>query len=180
MLYVQRIYTQRLYLRLFAPTDLDALARINSDPEVIRYIGEGKPVSREQTAARLHAYIEHWRRHGFGLWAVVHKADQALIGFCGLQFLENTPEVEIGYRLAKRYWRLGLATEGASVSLRYGFEALNLERIVAIVQAGHVASQRVLEKIGLNYEKDACYYNTAVRYYVIVRKEYEAEVRGQV
>ena len=145
---------KRLYLRLFAPTDLDALARINSDPEVMRYIGEGKPVSREQTEVRLHAYIEHWRQHRFGLWAVVHKADQALIGFCGLPYLENTPEVEVGYRLAKRCWRMGLATEGASASLRYGFEALNLERIVAVVQAGHVASQRVLEKIGLRYEKD--------------------------
>ena len=170
--------TPRLYLRLFAPTDLDALATINSDPEVMRFTGAGTPVAREESETRLYSYLEHWRQHGFGLWAVVHKQDKTFIGFCGLQFVQNTPEVEIGFRLAKQYWRAGLATEGARASLRHGFETLALDRIIGLAQPANAASQRVLEKIGMNYEKDASYYQTDVRYYVLTRTDYEAMKSG--
>lgn len=163
------IETQRLILRSFTSDDLDELALIGSDPEVMRFIGDGKPQSREQTAARLNSIIEHRNRHGFGVFAVVDKASGALMGYCGLQFLDNTPEIEVGYRLAKRFWGMGFASEAATASLRYGFEELGLDRIVAVVQPENFASQRVLEKIGLTFVKDARYYNTDVRYYAITR-----------
>jgi ribosomal-protein-alanine N-acetyltransferase len=81
-------------------------------------------------------------------------------GFC--VFLDNTSEVELGYLLDKSYWRRGLATEASHASLKYGFEVVKLDRIVAIAKPENIASRRVMEKVGMKYEKDAYFYNTNV------------------
>ncbi|MDJ0519843.1 MAG: GNAT family N-acetyltransferase [Trichodesmium sp. MO_231.B1] len=83
-----------------------------------------------------------------------------------------TPEIELGYLLNPAYWYRGLATEAAKASLKYGFEELKLKEIVAVAQPENIASQRVMEKLGMKYEKDANYYQTNVVYYTIFRKEY--------
>lgn len=166
------IETQRLLLRRFTHTDLDAFALLNADAEVMRFIGDGKLQSRAQTEVRLNAILDHWEQHDFGLWAAITKQGAEFIGFCGLQFLGNTGEIEVGYRLAKRFWGMGLATEAAKVGLRFGFEELGVETIVAVVQPENAASCRVVEKIGLRYVKDARFYNTDVKYYAISREEY--------
>jgi ribosomal-protein-alanine N-acetyltransferase len=172
---MQTIETARVYLRPFTVDDLDAFAAIGSDPDVMRYIGAGRPLSKEETHARLNTIIEHRDKHGFGVWAAVDRSNGTLMGYCGLQFLENTSEVEVGYRLAKRFWGMGIASEAARASLRYGFEELSLGRIVAVVQPGNIASQHVLEKIGLRYVRDARFYNTHVKYYAITLEEYERD-----
>ena len=166
------IETPRLTLRPFKRDDLDALAALNADPDVMRYIGDGKPQSRAQTEMRINAILDHWEQHGFGLCAVVDRATRAFIGFCGLQYLDNTSEIEVGYRLAKRFWGMGLATEAAGATLRYGFEELGLDRIVAVVHPENVTSQWVVQKIGLRYVKDARFYNSDVEYHAITREEF--------
>jgi RimJ/RimL family protein N-acetyltransferase len=165
------IETRRLRLRVFEPADVDALAEVNSDPEVMSHTGDGNPVSHEETEKRLRAYIEHWRQHGFGLRAAIHKRDHAFIGFCGLQFVAGTQEIEVGFRLAKQYWGRGLATEATTAVIRHGFEVLGLNRIIGLAHPANVASQRVLEKSGLTYAKNAHYYEHVVRYYAIARTE---------
>jgi RimJ/RimL family protein N-acetyltransferase len=117
-------------------------------------------------------YIRYWQEHPFGLWAVERRADGALIGQCGLFHLDNTPEVEVAYLLAKDAWGQGYATEAATASLRYGFETADLPRIVAVVRPQNIASQHVLEKIGLSYERDARYYDLDVRYYGLDRADW--------
>jgi RimJ/RimL family protein N-acetyltransferase len=169
------IETARLYLRPFTSDDLDMFAAIRSDPEVMRFIGNGKPQSRDQTSARLKAIIEHRNRHGFGLWAATDKLSRDLIGFCGLQHLDNTEEIEVGYCLAAHCWGRGLASEAARASLRYGFEELSSERIVAVVQPENLASCRVLEKVGLKYVRNARFYDTEVKYYDIARDEHRPD-----
>lgn len=123
---MQDIQTERLLLRRFSSGDLDDFARINADPDVMRYIGDGKPQTKAQTQMRLNAILDHWEQHGFGVWAAVNKASREMIGFCGLQYLDNTAEIEVGYRLAKQFWGMGLATEAAGASLRYAFHVLAL------------------------------------------------------
>ena len=167
------IETARIHLRPLSSDDLDEFARMGSDPDVMRYIASGKTQSREQTSARLYAMISDWNQNSFGLWAAIHKASNAWMGFCGLQFLDNTSEVEVGYRLAKQFWGMGFATEAAAASLRYGFEELGLDRIVGVVQFENFASQRVLEKIGLTYVRNARFYNSDVKYYVVNRDEFQ-------
>ena len=169
------IETPRLILRPFALDDLNALAEMNADADVMRYIGDGQPQTLAQTQMRINAVLDHWRQHGFGLCAVLDKATRVFVGFCGLQHLDNTSEIEVGYLLAKRFWGLGLATEGAKASLRFGFEELRLHRIVAVVQPLNISSQRVLEKSGLRYAKNAHYYDTDVKYYAITREEHKRD-----
>ena len=171
------VETARLYLRRFDSGDLDAFAVLNGDADVVRYIGDGKPQTRSQTQMRLNAVLDHWEQHGFGLCAVIAKAGGAFIGFCGLQYLDGTSEIEVGYRLAKRFWGKGLATEAASASLKYGFDELGLDRIVAVVHPENVASQMVIQKIGLQYEKDAQFYGSELEYYAITRAEFKLRQR---
>ena len=166
------IETQRLLLRPFTSDDLDEFVLLCADPEVMRYIGSGEPQSRERAEMRFNALIKHWNDHAFGPFAVATKTGDEFTGFCGLQFLDNTAEIEVGFRLAKRFWAMGLATEAAKASLRFGFEELRLDRIVAVVQPENIASSRVIEKIGLRYVKDARFYDTDVKYYAINREEY--------
>jgi len=166
------IETLRLILRPFSPDDLDEFAAINADPEAMRYIGTGKPQSREQTQTRLNGILNHYQQHGFGLFAMVDKTSGEFVGFCGLQHLDNTSEIEVGYRLACRFWGRGLATEAARACLQYGFEQLGLERIVAVVQPANVPSKSVAAKIGMKHIKNAHFYNTDVEYYAITRDEF--------
>ncbi|WP_316787572.1 GNAT family N-acetyltransferase [Thermoleptolyngbya oregonensis] len=86
--------------------------------------------------------------------------------------LDSTPEIEVGYVLDCPFWGRGLATEAARASLQFGFDTLGLERIVAIARPENHASQRVMQKLGMTYEKDAFYYNCAVVYWAIAREHF--------
>jgi RimJ/RimL family protein N-acetyltransferase len=164
------IETSQLRLRMFTPDDLDALALITGDPEVMKYLGTSGARSKEKTKNTIDAILRHWHEHGLGIWAVEHKADQKLIGWCGLQMLEKTPEIEVAYLLAKDYWNQGLATEAARAAIEYGFGELKLKRIVAIARPENTGSYRVMEKVGMKYERDAHFYNVDVVYYAIENK----------
>jgi RimJ/RimL family protein N-acetyltransferase len=170
-----RIETPRLLLRPFIPDDAEDLYRIYSHPDLFRYMSNEKPLLWEQTSALIDSFTEYWKRHKFGVWAVVNKTNQRLIGHCGFKFLESTPEVQIGYLLLKSYWGRGIGTEAASAALKYGFEVAQLNRVVAIAKPENIASRRVMEKIGMNYEKDAYYYDNDVVYYSISRDAYQLE-----
>lgn len=163
--------TERLVLRRFTPADLDELVRLRADPEVMRYIGKQ---SREKVEERLEYYISHYEPHGFGMWAVTLKATGKLIGWCGLIFLDKTPEVEVGYGAAREYWGRGLMTEAAHAALRYGFETAGLERIVAVAMPENTPSRRIMEKLGMRYEKMAHHYGYDLVYYAIGRDEFKA------
>jgi len=168
------VETERLYLRRFEDTDRDAYYQcIYADPEVMRTLPAGKPIAREDFDSRVtRLMVAHWREHGFGPWVVVHKADQTLIGHCGLTYWPDSPDVEVFYALAKPYWRKGLATEGARASLRYGFEERGLDHIIAAAFVDNIASRRVLEKIGMTYTGETTFTGLTVAGYVIKRDEY--------
>jgi ribosomal-protein-alanine N-acetyltransferase len=172
------IETARLLLRQYTLNDLDDLTLILSNPEVMKYSPKG-PIPKENvkqvTQEILKFFITHWEHHRFGVWAVIHKQTSQLIGHCGLNFLPNSPEVEVLYRFAQFYWNQGIATEATKASLRYGFEEVKLGRIVAITAPEHLASRRVMEKAGLMYEKDAHFYNLDVVYYALVREAWQPD-----
>ncbi len=172
------IETARLRLRQYTLDDLDALARIVSNPEVMKYSSRGpipKDKVKQVTQEILEFFLKHWQQHKFGVWAANDKQTNQLIGHCGLNFLPNSPEVEVLYRFDQFYWNQGIATEATKASLRYGFEEVKLERIVAITAPEHIASRRVMEKAGLKYEKDAYFYNLDVVYYALSREKYQPD-----
>ncbi len=169
---MSEIETERLKLIKFTLKDLDELHRLYNNPKVMKSMGKGI-LTRAKTEEKILTTIEHWQKNNFGVWAVVHKIDNKMIGRCGLYFLDNTPEVQLGYLLDPEYWHQGLATEASKASLRYGFEELKLKEIVAIAKPKNIASQKLMEKLGMKYEKDANYYQTDVVYYKISKKEYQ-------
>ncbi|MGG6266642.1 GNAT family N-acetyltransferase [Leptolyngbya sp. AN03gr2] len=170
---MQELETERLWLRPFKYEDLDRLAEIFGNPEVMRFISSGTR-TRAELEAGFPAKLERFDRWGFGMWAVIEKASQTFLGRCGLIHLDGTPEVELGYTLDQIYWNRGFATEASIACLRFGFEQAGLERIVAIAQPENIASQRVMQKVGMRFEKNAYYYKTDVVYYAISKNEFHA------
>ena len=165
------IETDRLRLRLFRPEDLDPLASMFSDPEVMRYVADGKPAGRDVAEKALTSVIDHWRRLGFGRWAAEDKETRQFVGFGGLRSLFGMPEVV--YHFAPTHWGKGLATELAQASLRYGFEEHRFESIVAIAKPENAASIRVMEKVGMHYEMHTSYYDIDVVQYKLARDDYK-------
>lgn len=178
LIIMPEIETARLHLRPYTLSDLDELTVILSHPEVMRYSPRGplpKGKERQITQEILEFFINHWQQHKFGVWAVIYQQTNKLIGHCGLNFLPNTPEVEVLYRFDPAFWNQGIATEATKASLRYGFEEVGLDRIVAITLPEHLASRRVMEKAGLKYEKDAHFYDLDVVYYAIAREAFQPD-----
>jgi len=151
--------TRRLFLRHFQMADGDAMDGVFGDAEVMHY-GRGVQTQqwvRDWLAERLE---DDRQERGFGLWAVVEKCSESVIGFCGLSRYPDVcgqPEVEIGYRLARPHWGQGYGTEAARAVRDYGFNTLSLTRLIATIDPQNVASIRVVEKIGMRYEKDVMF-----------------------
>ena len=164
---IPTLTTSRLVLRPFTSEDVEPLHTILAQKDVLRYFPNPKPPSREKVGKVIAGQLRHWAEHAFGWWAVELKGQKGLIGWNGLQYLPETDEIEVAYLLGRRYWGQGLATEGARASLRYGFEQLKLESIVAIVHREHIASQRVVEKLGIHSVNEAHYFGMDVYRYVI-------------
>ncbi|MBG0568615.1 GNAT family N-acetyltransferase [Actinoplanes aureus] len=170
---VTSLETSRLLLRRWRSDDLDGLASVNAQPEVMRYIHDGRTLDRAATAERLAAYQRHWDEHGFGLYAVEIKATGELAGFTGLAvptFLpEIMPAVEIGWRLGRAYWGRGVATEAAQAVVAHARAELGLRRLVSIHVVGNEASARVMVKLGMSLERETVQPDTGrqVRVYAI-------------
>ena len=158
---------------MFRPDDLDSLAQLLADPEVMRYVGNSQPVAREEADHALYSILRHWDNHGFGRWAAIDKQTEMFAGYGGLRSLMGTPEVV--YHFAKKYWGRGLATELGQASLRFGFEANDFDRIIAVAKPENAASIRVMQKIGMQYEMNTAYYNIEVVQYSISRADYSPD-----
>lgn len=144
--------TNRLYLREFATDDAEDLFQLNLDPEVIRYTGDIPFTSVEASRLFLQHY-DSYKRHGFGRWAVIHKANNVFIGWCGLKYTEEKKEYDVGFRFFKRYWNQGYATESAKFCIDIGFNEFKINSIVGRAMKQNLASIRVLEKVGLTFYK---------------------------
>jgi ribosomal-protein-alanine N-acetyltransferase len=168
------IETVRLILRDFHPNDLtDYHAQIYSDPDVTRYLPGGQPRPIERTKLVLDFSIEHGREHGFSLWAVINKTDNRFVGHCGLIYIHNAPEVEVAYAFGKTFWGQGIGTEAARASLRYGFETAGLNQIIALAVPENIASQRIMQKIGMRPQGlTERYYNTNLALYTLSQDEF--------
>lgn len=171
--------TERLIMRKLNESDLPELIRIRSDPEVYKYLGGPRRQNPEALEKRLRFYISSYDKYGFGTCAMLWKETGEMIGTSGLQPLENTDEIEIGYGLTKAFWGKGLATEAAHSWLEYGFTAAGLKRIVAIALPENTASWRVMEKLGMSFEKTDRHYGLDCVFYAISKKEF-FDKRGQM
>jgi ribosomal-protein-alanine N-acetyltransferase len=166
--------TARLRLRPFARGDFGDLCQLFADPDVMRYIGKGVR-SAAETEETLFRMTAHWLQLRYGMWAVHEKATGAFVGRCGLQPLADKEEVELGYTFHRAFWGRGLATEASHAALRFGFGSHGLFRIVAIARPENLASWRVMEKLGMTFERKgpSPYDGSEVVWYALWRGDYE-------
>ena len=148
---IPELETPRLRLRAFGEHDLEPLARLNADPRVMRHMGRG-PMSLDETRTRLKHYQAHWQEHGFGLWAIESRETGAFLGRTGVSYHAVWPDdPEVGWLIDPNVWGRGLATEAGEVAARYGFETLQVPRLVSICTPENKASRRVMEKLGFTF-----------------------------
>jgi len=167
---VETLYTDRMVLKPFEAADLDDLAALYADPDVMRYVFHG-PVDRERSALALHRMMLHASQHGFGMWAMRSRPADVFLGRCGLQHVQDSHEIELGYTLVRRAWGRGLATEATREVLRHAFLELRLPRVIAVAEPENVASFRVMEKVGMHRAGPAVYYGEEVTLFEMVRAE---------
>ena len=145
------IQTERLQLRGWRSADVEPFAALNADPQVMQYFP--KTLSHRESESFISRVNTHFDQHGFGLWAVEVRDVAPFIGFVGLAIprfeAHFTPCVEIGWRLAAQYWNRAYATEAARAVLKFAFDTLRLQEVVALTVPANIASRRVMEKIGM-------------------------------
>ncbi len=145
--------TQRLLLRPFREDDLDAYARICADPQIMRYIGAGQPLSRGDAWRAMAFFLGHWQLRGYGMWAAADKETQTLVGRIGLHNPEGWPALEVGWVLDRARWGEGLATEGGRAALEFAFDRLDCPRVSSLIHPANRASIRVAEKLGMTPDR---------------------------
>ena len=164
------LLTLRLALHDITSYHTNELYELDSDPRVMRYIGSGRPSTREQIDAAMQRLPRAYAIYpGLGTWRATRRDNGDFIGWFALKYVPGTAEVEVGYRLRHGAWGRGFATEAARELVRYGFDDLGLKRIIGVTHPDNLASQRVLQKIGLTDVGWGHYYGHAVRLFETVR-----------
>lgn len=145
------VETERLFVRQWVPDDWKRFRPLATDPRVLEYIST-EPWSDERIRQFINNGMEAAQTRGWILWPVIHREDAVLIGFCG--FADGfPPDVEIGWRLLPDYWGRGLATEAAKAVMQYGFDTFGFARLISVAQTANRRSIRVMEKLGMVFEK---------------------------
>jgi len=147
------IETDRLQMREFRLDDVDAVYAFSTCPDVTQYTGDAGTVHTRQDAERLikEVWLAEYEKYGYARYALVHKADQRVIGFCGIKFEPDLGFPDLGYRMLPEYWGKGLGTEAVVAILEYARDVLGLKNIVAEVVDDNTASSNLLIKVGFRH-----------------------------
>lgn len=145
--------TERLIIRPFTAQDIDALYLMNSNAAMLKYIPTDPFTDREQAEVLFHNVIlEDYLQRGFGRWAVEHKADKKVIGFCGPKFIPEFNEVELGYRYFPEYWGMGIGSEAAQAALEM-FPQFGIDKAIALILEGNLGSEGVAKRVGMHWRE---------------------------
>lgn len=147
-----KLETERLILRMWQKDDFEAVVRLLSDPEVMRYVTPGRPLTRAEAWGNFAYGVGHWHLRGYGFWAVEEKESGDLVGRIGFGRPEEWPGIEFGWILGREYWGRGYAVEGARRALNYCFTEMGLDHVISSIQPENVASIRVAERLGEELE----------------------------
>jgi RimJ/RimL family protein N-acetyltransferase len=164
------IETNRLLLREFTTEDAHFIYELNLDPEVTHYTHD--PVKDLNHAAEILKLVilPQYALYNHGRWAVLLKPTHVFIGWCGLKFRPERNEIDLGYRFKKEFWGKGYATEAAAACILYGFNKLQLKRIVGRAELENIASCKVLKNCGMKYIRDDEVDGFPVKTYEILKK----------
>jgi ribosomal-protein-alanine N-acetyltransferase len=154
------IETKRLQMREFTLDDVDAVYEFSTCSDVTQFTGDWGVVKNKNDAEKLirTVWLAEYRKYGYARYALIHKGDRKVIGFCGIKFEPELGLPDIGYRMMPEYWGKGLGTEAVRAALKYAREVLGLQKIVGEVVDQNTASNKLLLKVGFrlvdSYEKD--------------------------
>jgi RimJ/RimL family protein N-acetyltransferase len=151
------IETDRLLLKEITLHEKEELFQLHSNPDVQKYTGDPLVESIEEMERAIQTRIKDYKKYGYGRWATFLKNGKQFIGWAGLAYLPEFDEIDLGYRFLPEYWGAGFATEASRAILTYGFDKLGLRKIIAIALKENKASIRVMEKIGMEFDKFAPY-----------------------
>lgn len=147
--------TERMVLRAFTLDDVDAMFELNSDAEIIRYVGNTPFKSMEEARSSLiEGPLRDYEVYGYGRFACVLKESGKVIGFSGIKYLTEIDENELGYRFLPQYWGLGLAKEAARAVIPFARARLKMSRLVSAIHPDNTGSKNVVSKLGFRYEKE--------------------------
>lgn len=150
--------TERLILRRFTMEDCEALLAITQEPNIFQYFPTRSAWTMEKVERSIEHQTNHWQTFGYSQMAVTLRETGQLMGWCGLEWLPDTNETEVGYLLSHAFWGKGYATEAARASVKFGLEEIGLKEIIGLTDPLNIASQRVLEKCGLTFTRRQVYF----------------------
>jgi len=161
------IETARLQMREFTPDDLDAVYEFAANSDVSKYTGDAGRVKNRDDAATIikDVWMADYAQYGYGRYALIHKSDNKVIGFCGVKFEKKLNGTDLGYRLLPGYWGKGLAFEAATAMMDYAQKELGLTRILADAVDENVASNKILVRLGFNKVKSVTELGVTSHYY---------------
>lgn len=148
----RELLTERLRLRAFGLADHPRYAQINADPEVMRFIGTGGPVSPEACWRSLAVILGHWQLLGYGFWAVTLRGSGELVGHAGFIDPPGWPGFELGWLLAREHWGHGYAQEAAQAALQVAFGTLMKPRVISLIRPANERSVALAQRLGAREE----------------------------
>ncbi len=167
------VTTERLTLRPFTMADAPTYARIRAEPSVRQWLASGDEAPEAIADRVLRLFINEWATRGYGPWAVIERSSGELIGHHGLRHMPQFDgETEVLYALSERVRGTGVGVEAGRAALRFGFETLGLDRIMAITLHDNLASRGLMERLGLTYRRDDVYKGFDVVYYALDRGDW--------
>ncbi|MBV8430023.1 MAG: GNAT family N-acetyltransferase [Solirubrobacterales bacterium] len=152
-------------MRSWREQDLEPYAEMCADPEVMRYLGSGRTIDREEAWRQMAVFIGHWELRGYGLWVVESRGDGSFLGRVGLWQPEGWPGLELGWALARRYWGQGYATEAAVAARDFAWSRLGAPELISLIEPDNQASRRVADRLGMEPARRAKLGGTEVLVY---------------
>jgi RimJ/RimL family protein N-acetyltransferase len=150
---IPTLKTERLIMRGWREADLDPYAEMCADSEVMRYIGSGRPLERDEAWRQIAIFIGHWTLRGYGLWALERKADGGFVGRVGLWRPEGWPGLELGWSLARSCWGQGYATEAGQAAMDFAWDGLGARELISLIHPDNQPSRRVAERLGMQVDR---------------------------
>ena len=169
--------TERLILREMLPSDMEGMFELDSDPEVHKYLGNKPVTDREQIIQVINQIRQQYVDNGIGRWAIIDKKTDEFIGWAGLKFVSELTNnhqnfIDVGYRLRRKYWGQGIATETGTLALAYAFNQLNAQEVYAAASCENIGSNKILHKIGMNLVETFYYEDIKCNWFKIDRNGY--------
>ena len=162
------IITKRLIMRQLMKGDTVSYHEIMGNEEVVKWLGSSKGKTFNETNLLIEKYNTHWQKNGYGIWGVIDRWSNELLGHCGLNSLKDTGEVELKYAFDPKSWGYGYSTESAKASIKFAFEKVKLKRIIALAKPNNIRSINVIKKNHFKFVGKKTYFGMRLMCYEIV------------